>query len=128
MASGAITVQVGGESLRISSPDRVVFPRQGWTKLDVVHHFRTVAEGCLRGVYGRPTMMKRYMKNVDTPPIYHKRVSPKTPFETAEIRFPSQRPGRMNVPRTEADIVRFVQLGCLDLHPWPGPVRGSRSP
>ena len=110
---------IGDEEVRLTSPDRVVFPLQGWTKLDVAHHFRVVAEGCLRGVYGRPTMMKRYMKNVDTPPIYHKRASPKSPFETADIRFPSQRPGRMNVPRTPADIVRFVQLGCLDLHPWP---------
>jgi DNA primase len=25
----------------------------------------------------------------------------------------------MNVPRTGADVVRLVQLGCLDLHPWP---------
>lgn len=112
-------VPVGDAKVRISSPDRVVFPKQGWTKLDVVLHFRSVVEGSLRGVYGRPTMMKRYMKNVDTPPIYHKRASPKTPFETAAIRFPSQRPGKMNVPRVPADILRFVQLGCLDLHPWP---------
>jgi len=64
-------------------------------------------------------MMKRYMKNVDTAPIYHKRAPKNTPFETAPLRFPSQRPGRMNVPRSQADILRFVQLGCLDLHPWP---------
>ena len=119
MASRATTIQVGGEDVRLSSPDRVVFPRQGWTKLDVALHFATVAEGCLRGVYGRPTMMKRYMKHVDSPPIYHKRASTKSPFETAIIRFPSQRAGRMNVPRTQADILRFIQLGCLDLHPWP---------
>ncbi|WP_420613144.1 DNA polymerase domain-containing protein [Candidatus Spongiisocius sp.] len=117
--AGATTVRIAGEDVRISSPDRLVFPRQGWTKLDVVLYFRAVAEGCLRGVYGRPTMMKRYMKNVDTAPIYHKRAPKNTPFETAPIRFPSQRPGRMNVPRSQADILRFVQLGCLDLHPWP---------
>ena len=105
--------------MRLTSPDRVVFPRQGWTKLDVARHFTAVAEGCLRGVYGRPTMMKRYMKNVDEPPIYNKRASAKSPFETAMIRFPSQRPGRMNVPRTQADLIRLVQLGCLDFHPWP---------
>ena len=105
--------------MRLTSPDRVVFPRQGWTKLDVARHFTAVAEGCLRGVYGRPTMMKRYMKNVDEPPIYNKRASPKSPLETAMIRFPSQRPGRMNVPRTQADLIRLVQLGCLDFHPWP---------
>ena len=112
-------VEAGGEEVRLTSPDRVVFPRQGWTKLDVARHFTAVAEGCLRGVYGRPTMMKRYMKNVDEPPIYNKRASPKSPLETAMIRFPSQRPGRMNVPRTQADLIRLVQLGCLDFHPWP---------
>jgi DNA ligase D-like protein (predicted polymerase) len=64
-------------------------------------------------------MLKRYMENVTVDPIYHKRASKNTPFDTIQIRFPSQRPGRMNVPRTEADVVRLAQLGCLDFHPWP---------
>lgn len=112
-------VSVAGEEVRISSPDRVVFPRQGWTKLDVAEHFAEVAPGALRGIYGRPTMLKRYMKDVTVDPIYHKRAAKNTPFETVQIRFPSQRPGRMNVPRTKADVVRLAQLGCLDFHPWP---------
>ena len=114
-----VMVDIGGEEVRISSPGRVVFPEQGWTKLDVVEYFITVADAALRGIYGRPTMMKRYMKDVKVDPIYNKRASKNTPFETADVRFPSQRPGRMNVPRTNADVVRFVQLGCLDFHPWP---------
>jgi DNA ligase D-like protein (predicted polymerase) len=113
------TVTVGGEEIRISSPERVVFPERGWTKLDVVQHFVTVAEGAARGIASRPTMLKRYMESVDVDPIYQKRASKNTPFDTVQIRFPSQRPGRMNVPRTEADVVRLVQLGCLDFHPWP---------
>lgn len=113
------TVEVGGEQVDISSPGRVVFPEQGWTKLDVVNHFIKVSTGALRGIRGRPTMLKRYMKDVTVEPIYHKRASKNTPFDTVQIRFPSQRPGRMNVPRTEADVVRLAQLGCLDFHPWP---------
>jgi bifunctional non-homologous end joining protein LigD len=113
------TVTVDGEEVRVSSPGRVVFPEQGWTKLDVVEHFVRVAEGAARGISGRPTMLKRYMKDVTVDPIYHKRASKNTPFETVDIRFPSQRPGRMNVPRTQADVVRLAQLGCLDFHPWP---------
>ena len=93
-------VQVGGEEIRITSPDRVVFPSQGWTKRDVVEHFVTVAEGALRGIFGRPTMLKRYMQDVDHDPVYHKRAAANTPFETVPIVFPSQRPGIMNVPRT----------------------------
>ncbi len=119
MASNETTVDVGGESVRITSPDRIVFPEQGWTKLDVIDHFVACAEGASRGISGRPTMLKRYMKGVDEAPVYHKRASKHTPFETVPIRFPSQRPGVMNVPRTPADVVRLAQLGCLDFHPWP---------
>ena len=113
------TVEVAGEEVRISSPGRVVFPTQGWTKLQVIEHFLGCAEGALRGIEGRPTMLKRYMKGVDDPPVYHKRAAKNTPFETVDISFPSQRPGVMNVPRTEADVIRLAQLGCLDFHPWP---------
>ena len=112
-------VEVGGETVRISSPSRVVFPERGWTKMDVVEHFVAVAEGAARGIRDRPTMLKRYMDGVDKDPVYHKRASKNTPFDTVQIRFPSQRPGMMNVPRTEADVVRLAQLGCLDFHPWP---------
>ena len=114
-----IDVKVGGEEVRISSPNRLVFPEKGWTKLDVVNHFVLVAPGAARGLSGRPTMLKRYMQDVTVDPIYHKRAAANTPFDTVQIRFPSQRPGRMNVPRTEADVVRLAQLGCLDFHPWP---------
>lgn len=113
------TVTISGEEIRVTSPGRVVFPARGWTKLDVVNHFLVAAEGALRGIEGRPTMMKRYMGTVEEDPVYHKRAAPNTPFDTVQIRFPSQRPGRMNVPRTRADVIRLVQLGCLDFHPWP---------
>jgi bifunctional non-homologous end joining protein LigD len=117
--SDETTVEVEGESIRISSPGRVVFPEQGWTKMDVVQHFLTVAEGASRGIHNRPTMLKRYMKGIDHDPVYHKRADAKTPFKTVPIRFPSQRPGVMNVPMTTGDVLRLVQLGCLDFHPWP---------
>ncbi len=120
--SGDIEVQIDGESVRVTSPDRVVFPEHGWTKLDVVEHFVSCAPGALRAVEGRPTMLKRYMKGVGAPPVYQKRASEDSPFETTMMRFPSQRPGRMVVPRTQADIIQLAQLGCLDLHPWPARV------
>ncbi|MDH5292444.1 MAG: ATP-dependent DNA ligase [Acidimicrobiia bacterium] len=113
------TVGVDGEDVRISSPSRVVFPGRGWTKLDVVQHFLACHLGALRGIEGRPTMLKRYMKTVDDAPVYHKRAPGNSPFETVDIRFPSQRPGTMVVPRTAVDVISLVQLGCLDFHPWP---------
>jgi bifunctional non-homologous end joining protein LigD len=114
-----VMVPVDGEEVRISSPGRVIFPDRGWTKLNVAEHFAAVGEGAIRGIKDRPTMLKRYMENVDVDPIYQKRANKNAPFDTVQIMFPSQRPGRMNVPRTAADVVRLAQLGCLDFHPWP---------
>lgn len=117
--SDHVDINVESETVRVSSPDRVVFPDRGWTKLDVVNHFMTVLPGAFRAVRDRPTMMKRYLQGVGADPVYQKRAKPGDPFDTVQIRFPSQRPGRMNVPRVPADVIRFVQLGCLDFHPWP---------
>ena len=48
--SDETTVSVGGEEIRISSPGRIIFPEQGWTKLDVANHFAMVVRRALSGV------------------------------------------------------------------------------
>lgn len=114
---GDVTVEAGGREVRISSPERVVFPDQGWTKLDVVNHFVLCGPGALRGVYNRPTMLKRWNKGVGEEPFYNKR-APKSARSTVAVRFPSARPGVMFLPMDEGDVVWMAQMNCLDLHPW----------
>ena len=111
-------LEVEGEPFRISSPEKVMFPEQGWTKLDLANHFVLTGEGALRGVLGRPTMLKRWPNGAGADPFYNKRAKPGDAMETVEIRFPSQRPGLMRVPRTVTDVLRMAQLNCLDLNPW----------
>ena len=118
MGADEAFLEVEGQSVRISSPDKILFPRQGWTKLDVAHHYLTCAPGAVRGVFGRPCLFKRWPQGVEERPFFQKRV--KESFgETTVIRFPSARPGRMFVPRTAADVLKMVQIGCIDLNPWP---------
>lgn len=119
MASEEIHLEVAGQDVRISSPNRVVFPRQGWTKRDVVEHFLRCQDGALRAVAGRPCQLKRWPKGVEADPFYLRRTKPSPDIETVTVRFASAQPGPMWVPRTAADLVRMVQLGAIDLHPWP---------
>ena len=114
---GDVTVEAGGREVRITSPDRVVFPEQGWTKLDVVNHFVLCGEGALRGVHNRPTMLKRWTKGIHGEPFYVKR-APKYARSTVDVQFPSARPGVMFLPLDEGDVVWMAQMNCLDLHPW----------
>jgi len=110
-------IDAAGTPVRISSPDKIVFPDQGWTKLDVAEHFVMCGEGALRGVHNRPTMLKRWTKGVSGEPFYVKRV-PKTARSQVDVIFPSARPGRMFLPLEVQDVVWLAQMNCLDLHPW----------
>lgn len=110
-------IDLGDVSVRVSSPDKVVFPATGWTKLDVAEHFAMCGEGALRGVYNRPTMLKRWTKGVDGDPFYVKRI-PDSARSKVAVTFPSQRPGTMFLPLEIRDVVWLAQMNCLDLHPW----------
>ena len=113
-----VTIAIDDEELAVTSPDKVMFPQQGWTKLDVVEHFVSCADGALAGVFGRPTMLKRFPKGVSQPPFYQKR-APQSAGERYFVKFPSGRTAGYFVPRSQRDVVYMAQLNCIDLNPWP---------
>jgi hypothetical protein len=67
-ASEAMIVDAGGRDLRVSSPDRVIFPmteRSGAvTKLDIVRYYLAVGDGIMRALERRPTTLERWPKGV----------------------------------------------------------------
>jgi bifunctional non-homologous end joining protein LigD len=111
------TVEAAGRAVRMSSPDKVLFPEHGWTKLDLANHYLACAEGAVRGAYHRPTSLKRWPRGVTEDFFFTKR-APGTVTHTHPVRFPSARPGVMPYVEDVADIVEQVQLGVIDLNPW----------
>ena len=116
LASTETRVEVGGREVRITSPEKVLFPEQGWTKLDVVEHFMMCAPGALRGVYNRPVLLKRWNRGVGERALFVKR--PKGAPRLVDVTFPSARPGQMFAPMDEGDVVWMAQMNCIDLNPW----------
>ncbi|GAB1822630.1 non-homologous end-joining DNA ligase [Herbidospora sp. RD11066] len=116
---GAEIVEAGGREVTITNPDRVVFPRTGHTKLDLVRYYLAVGGGALRGVADRPTVLKRFVHGVDEEPFFQKRAPSKRPewVEVAEFRYPSGRSAEEVIGRDLATIAWCVNLGCVDLNP-----------
>jgi len=117
VADDELIVTVGGEQVRITNPDKVMFPVQGWTKRDVVDHFLFCVDGALAGVFGRPTMLKRWPNGVGAKPFFQKR-APDVATERIVVHYPSGRSAAWLVPRSPADVIWMAQLNCLDLNPW----------
>lgn len=114
-------LEIGGHTVLISSPSRVVFPKLGKTKLDVVNYFAAVAEGAVTGVRGRPMILKRFLDGAEQEPFYQKRAPKNLPeyVHTCRIAFPSGRTADEVVVDNPAALLWCINLGCLDLNPWP---------
>jgi bifunctional non-homologous end joining protein LigD len=112
---------VAGREVVITNPGKIFFPQAGHTKLDLARYYAAVAEGALRGIAGRPIVLKRYVDGAEGEPFFQKRAPERHPewVETVELRFPSGRTAREIVVRDAAQLLWIVNLGCLDLNPHP---------
>ena len=116
-----VVLEVAGREVAITNPDKVFFPRVGHTKLDLARYYVAVAEGALRGIAGRPIVLKRYVDGAESQPFFQKRAPTQHPnwIETVELSFPSGRTAREIVVRDAAQLLWIVNLGCIDLNPHP---------
>src|SRR6185503_18358541 len=112
---------IAGREVAISNPRKVLFPKAGYTKLDLVRYYLAVADGALRGAGGRPNVLVRYPNGIDGEFFYQKRAPTSRPpwLEVVTIRFPSGRTADEIVPRQAADLAWLANLACLELHPHP---------
>src|SRR2546423_10717750 len=113
--------EAAGREVVITNPDKVYFPKAGYTKLDLAKYYAAVAEGALRGIAGRPIVLKRYVNGADNEPFFQKRAPENHPdwIETVELTFPSGRTASEVVVRDAAQLLWIVNLGCIDLNPHP---------
>jgi bifunctional non-homologous end joining protein LigD len=121
MADVRETLQIEGRKVSVSNPAKLLFPKAGHTKLDLVNYYLAVADGALRGAGGRPNMLVRYPNGVEGEFFYQKRAPESRPdwVEVVELRFPSGRSAQEVVPRDAAALAWMANLGCLELHPHP---------
>src|SRR5258708_4752552 len=121
MPAKTTVLEIEGREVTITNPDKVFFPRTGHTKLDLVNYYLAVADGAVRGVYGRPMAMKRFVNGAESEPFFQKRVPASRPewIETVELSYPSGRTASEIVVRDAAQLVWMINLGCIDLNPHP---------
>lgn len=114
-------LDIDGREVRISNPGKIVFPEPGLTKLDLVRYYLAVADGAVRGVAGRPMVLKRFVKGIDQEAFFQKRAPEKRPewIETATLHYASGNSAEEVVVNDAAALAWVVNLGCLDLNPHP---------
>jgi DNA ligase D len=120
--AAAAEVEVAGRAVRLTSPDKIIFPGRGFTKADVFHYYLAVGEGIMRALGERPTTLQRFPDGIEGEAFFQKRVGTRgvPPWvERAEIAFPSGRTAEELCPVDLAHVAWAAQMGTVVFHPWP---------
>jgi DNA ligase D len=133
----ATAVEAGGREVRVSNPDRVIFPpterTDPVTKLGIVDYYLAVQDGIMRALARRPTTLERWPKGVHPGIVlstrekgggdafFQKRIPRGAPeyVATATIEFPSGRTADEICPTEIAVVAWAAQMGTITFHPWP---------
>lgn len=108
-------------SVRISSPDRVLWPDEGITKLELATFIRDLGAAFLRRAGGRPMTLQRFPTGITGEEFYSKNPPRGLPsyVRTVTMTYPSGRRHPQLVVDEIAAAVWAVQMNTITFHPWP---------
>jgi bifunctional non-homologous end joining protein LigD len=110
--------EYGGIEVEITNRDKVIYPRDGLTKGDVVDYYSKISGSILPHVRDRPISMLRYPNGIDADSFFQKQASGFPPwFRTAKVR---KKGGQVvhAICEKEADLAYLANLACLTPHVW----------
>jgi DNA ligase D len=114
-------LEVAGQPIAVTSPDKVFFSERGETKLDLVRYYLAVAEPFIRAAGNRPTLMQRFPHGAEGSSFFQKRVPDSAPdwLQTTIVSTPNGTTSRALVLADMAHAIWAVNLACLGFHLWP---------
>jgi DNA ligase D-like protein (predicted polymerase) len=117
-------IQIGRRSVRLTHPDRVLFPGDGVTKGDLAGYYAAIGEAIVPHLHGRPFTLKRYPHGIHGQAYFHKQAPKGKPPWIPTRRFrtwPREGESRLvdfTLVNEPAALVWMVQMNCIDMNAW----------
>jgi bifunctional non-homologous end joining protein LigD len=125
VASTRVEVEVEGRRLSLSNLDKVLYPRSGFTKGQVIDYYTRVAPAVLPHLRDRPLTLKRYPNGVESQYFYEKNCPSHAPEWVRKERV-----GEIDycVCDDLPTLVWLANLADLELHPSLSPAIDMEHP
>jgi bifunctional non-homologous end joining protein LigD len=109
-----------GKALKVSNLDKVFFPKEGYTKGDVMRYYTRIADLILPTIVDRPLVLKRFPNGINGESFYQQKASETTPPEVRVEMIVTD--SREKQPRiVGGDLLTLlytIQLGAISVDPW----------
>jgi bifunctional non-homologous end joining protein LigD len=108
------------EDVKLSHPDKVLFPADGLTKADLAGHYARVAEAMLPHVRDRPMNLWRWNNGIDGERVVQQSLPKGAPDWVARVEVPRRKGGNIfHGLLNDAPTLRWLaQQNCITPHVW----------
>jgi bifunctional non-homologous end joining protein LigD len=116
--ASAVAAPARAASVRVSNPERVIDASSGFTKVDLVRYYESVAAWMVPHLAGRPISLVRAPEGLSGDLFFHKHASTKMPGlkELGGNLWPGH--GDLLGVDTPDALVAAAQMNTIELHTW----------
>jgi len=122
---------VNGHDLKFTNLSKVFWPKERYTKRDLINYYYQVAPYILPYLKDRPQSLNRHPNGIEGKSFYQKDVTGKAPNWIDTYLYHSdadERDKHFMVVTDEASLLYMVSLGCIELNPWSSTVHSPDNP
>lgn len=118
--------------LQLTHAEKVFWPKEGYTKGDMIVYYRNIAPYLLPYLKGRPESLNRHPNGMAAKNFYQKDVTRELlpPFvDTATVYSESNKKNLRSVVCNNKDTLLWLaNFGCIELNPWQSSVGSLTKP
>jgi bifunctional non-homologous end joining protein LigD len=113
LPDGGLAVLIDGRRLKLSNWDKVLYPKTGFTKGDLISYYARVAPAVGPHLRERPLTLKRYPNGVEAPYFYEKQSPSHRPEWVQTVKI-----GDVNytIGQDRPTLVWLANLADIELH------------
>ena len=117
-AEASVTIE--GHTMRFKNLNKVFYPREGYTKGDLINYYYAVADWLLPHWTGRPLSLRRYPDGIEGEGFFQKNAATGFPdwVRVETIMAESHEERVQVIGDGGALLIYMANLGCIDQNPW----------
>ena len=111
---------INGHELKFTNLSKIYWPKEKYTKRDMLNYYYQVAPYILPYLKNRPQSLNRYPNGIQGKSFYQKDITGKAPGWIKREPYHTSDGEDKNflVPEDEASILYMANLGAIEMNPW----------
>lgn len=112
---------VGKHTIELTNTNKIFWPKDGYTKGDVIDYYNNMANYILPYLKDRPLSLKRNPNGIDDEGFYQKDAGGNAPSWVKKADIYSDSANKIIhylVCNDKASLLYLANLGCIEMNPW----------